>query len=186
MEQLIALRSIPGMKVFRPADGRETVAAWKSALTGTSPTALVLSRQALSQYAGSGDEAMKGGYILEDSEGTPDVLLLASGSEVALCVAAKAELEKEGIKARVVSMPCMEEFEKQPREYREQVLPSAVKARVCVEAGSPYSWYRYAGEQGRLVTMTTFGASAPAAALFEKFGFTAENVVRAAKESLGK
>ncbi len=186
VEQLIALRSIPGMKVFRPADGRETVAAWKSALTGTSPTALVLSRQALSQYAGSGDEAMKGGYILEDSEGTPDVLLLASGSEVALCVAAKAELEKEGIKARVVSMPCMEEFEKQPREYREQVLPSAVKARVCVEAGSPYSWYRYAGEQGRLVTMTTFGASAPAAALFEKFGFTAENVVRAAKESLGK
>ena len=186
VEQLIALGSIPNMKVYRPADGKETAAAWISALTGTAPTALVLTRQNLPQYAGSGLIALKGGYVLEDCDGTPDVLLIASGSEVEQCVGAKAKLAEEGIKARVVSMPCFEEFEKQSAEYKESVMPAAVKARVCVEAGSPYSWYKYAGDCGEIIGMSTFGASAPAAQLFKLFGFTVENVVEKAKASLAK
>ncbi len=186
VEQLIALRSIPNMKVYRPADGKETAAAWISALTGTSPTALVLTRQNLPQYENSGLEALKGGYVLEDCGGTPDVLLIASGSEVEQCVGAKAKLAEEGIKARVVSMPCFEEFEKQSEKYKESVIPSSVKARVCVEAGSPYSWYKYAGDKGEIIAMNTFGASGPAPRLFEKFGFTVENVVEKAKLSLAK
>ena len=186
IEQLIMLRSIPGMKVYRPADGKETAAAWVSAMTGNQPTVLALTRQSLPQYAGSGKEALKGGYVLEDCEGTPDVLLIASGSEVELCVKAKAMLLEEGIQARVVSMPCIEEFEKQSEEYKQSILPATVKARVCVEAGSPYSWYRYAGDNGEVIAMDTFGASAPAAALFAHFGFTAENVAQKAKDSLAK
>ncbi len=186
VEQLIALRSIPNMKVFRPADGKETAAAWISALSGTSPTALVLTRQDLPQYKGSGLAALKGGYVLEDCSGKPDLLLIASGSEVELCMKAKERLETEGIAARVVSMPCMEEFEKQSPAYQESVLPAEVKARVCVEAGSPYSWYKYAGDKGEIVGMTTFGASAPAKLLFEKFGFTVDNVIEKAKLSLNK
>ncbi len=186
VEQLIALRSIPNMKVYRPADGKETAAAWISALKGTAPTALVLTRQNLPQYANSGINALKGGYILEDCAGTPDILLIASGSEVELCVKAKAELEKEGVKARVISMPCFEEYEKQSAEYKESVMPSSVKARVCVEAGSPYSWYKYAGDKGEIVAMSTFGASGPAAELFKLFGFTVENVVVKAKTALKK
>ena len=186
VEQLISLRSIPGMKVYRPADGKETAAAWISALTGTQPTALVLTRQNLPQYENSGLAALKGGYVLEDAEGTPDVLLIGTGSEVELCVKAKALLAEKNVKARVVSMPCIEEFEKQTAEYKESVLPSAVKARVCVEAGSPYSWYKYAGDDGEIVGMTTFGASAPANLLFEKFGFTAENVAEKAMASIAK
>ena len=186
VEQLIALRSIPNMKVYRPADGKETAAAWISALKGTAPTALVLTRQNLPQYANSGINALKGGYILEDCAGTPDILLIASGSEVELCVKAKAELEKEGVKARVIYMPCFEEYEKQSAEYKESVMPSSVKARVCVEAGSPYSWYKYAGDKGEIVAMSTFGASGPAAELFKLFGFTVENVVAKAKTALKK
>ena len=177
VEQLIALRSIPNMKVYRPADGKETAAAWISALSGTAPTALVLTRQSLPQYENSGLDALKGGYVLKDCTGAPDLLLIASGSEVELCVKAQEELAKENIKARVVSMPCIEEFEKQNTEYKESVIPSSVKARVCVEAGSPYSWYKYAGEKGEIVAMSTFGASAPAPQLFKLFGFTVENVV---------
>lgn len=186
VEQLIALRSIPNMKVYRPADGKETAAAWISALSGTAPTALVLTRQNLPQYERSGAEALKGGYILEDCEGTPDVLLIASGSEVEQCVGAKAKLAEEGIKARVISMPCFEEYEKQSEEYKESVMPSSVKARVCVEAGSPYSWYKYAGDKGEIIGMSTFGASAPAPLLFKQFGFTVDNVVEKAKKSLAK
>lgn len=186
VEQLIALRSIPNMKVYRPADGKETAAAWISALKGTAPTALVLTRQNLPQYERSGLEALKGGYVLEDCEGTPDVLLIASGSEVEQCVGAKAKLAEEGIKARVISMPCFEEYEKQSEEYKESVMPSSVKARVCVEAGSPYSWYKYAGEKGEIIGMSTFGASGPAPLLFKHFGFTVENVVEKAKKSLSK
>lgn len=186
VEQLIGLRSIPNLKVYRPADGKETAAAWISALTGSAPTALVLSRQNVPQYAGSGLAALKGGYVLEDCEGTPDVLLIATGSEVEPCVGAKAELAKEGIKTRVISMPCFEEFEKQSEEYKESVLPSAVKARVCVEAASPYSWYKYAGDKGEIIAMNTFGACGPAPALFKKFGFTVENVVEKAKKTLAK
>jgi transketolase len=186
VEQLISLRSIPGAKVFRPADGKETAAAWISAITGSEPTALVLTRQNLPQYDGSGLQALKGGYVLEDCEGTPDVLLIASGSEVELCVKAKKELLERGVKARVVSMPCIEEFEKQDEEYKQSVIPAQVKARVCVEAGTPYSWYRYAGDAGEIVAMTTFGASAPAGILFKEFGFTVENVVEKAEKSLAK
>ena len=174
------------MKVYRPADGKETAAAWISALNGSAPTALVLSRQNLPQYANSGLEALKGGYILQDADGTPDLLLIASGSEVELCVKAREELQKEGIKARVVSMPCIEDFEKQSAQYKESVIPSSVKARVCVEAGSPYSWYKYAGDKGEIVGMNTFGASGPANELFKRFGFTVENVVEKAKLSLNK
>ena len=184
VEQLISLRSIPNMKVYRPADGKETTAAWISAMTGTAPTALVLTRQNLPQYETSGLAALKGGYVLEDCEGTPDVLLIASGSEVELCVKAKAALAEKGVKARVVSMPCIEEYEKQSAEYKESVIPSAVKARVCVEAGSPYSWYRYAGDKGEIVAMDTFGASAPAGKLFEKFGFTVDKVVEKAYKTI--
>ncbi len=186
VEQLIALRSIPNMKVYRPADGKETAAAWISALSGTAPTALVLTRQNLPQYKNSGLDALKGGYVLKDCTGAPDLLLIASGSEVELCVKAQEELAKENIKARVVSMPCIEEFEKQNKEYKESVIPSSVKARVCVEAGSPYSWYKYAGEKGEIVAMSTFGASAPAPQLFKLFGFTVENVVEKAKLTLKK
>lgn len=150
------------MKVYRPCDGRETAAAWISALTGTSPTALVLSRQTLPMFENTGEGALKGGYILSDSEKkTPDVILIASGSEVQLCMEAQKNLKADHIDARVVSMPCIEEFEKQSAAYRESVLPSAVRARVCVEAGSPYSWYRYAGLDGEIVGMTTFGRERP-------------------------
>ena len=186
IEQLIMLRSIPGLKVYRPADGKETAAAWVSAMSGSEPTVLVLSRQNLPQYANSGKQALKGGYVLEDCEGTPDVLLMGTGSEVELCVKAKTALAEQGVKARVVSMPCFEEFEKQSAEYKESVLPASVKARVCVEAGCPYSWYKYAGDNGETVCMTSFGASAPAGVLFPHFGFTVENVVEKALASINK
>ena len=180
------LRSIPGMKVYRPADGKETAAAWVSALSGNEPTAIVLTRQALPQYENSGKEALKGGYVLEDCEGTPDLLLIASGSEVELCLQAKAALVHLGVNARVVSMPCFEEFEKQTDEYKESVLPSAIKARVCVEAGSSYSWYKYAGSTGEILAMDTFGASGPAKVLFQEFGFTLENLLAKALKTIEK
>ena len=186
IEQLIMLRSVPGLKVYRPADGKETAAAWVSALTGNEPTVLALTRQSLPQYANSGKAALKGGYVLEDCEGAPDVILMGTGSEVELCVKAKETLSSQGVKARVVSMPCFEEFEKQSAEYKESVIPSAVKARVGVEAGSSYSWYKYVGDCGELVCMDTFGASAPAGKLFEHFGFTVENVVAKALSSVEK
>ena len=186
VEQLIMLRSIPGLKVYRPADGKETAAAWVSALSGNEPTVLALTRQNLPQYEGSGKQALNGGYVLEDCEGTPDVLLMGSGSEVELCVKAKAVLAEQGVKARVVSMPCFEEFDKQTVEYKESVLPASVKARVAVEAGSSYSWYKYAGSCGEMVCMDTFGASAPAGKLFAHFGFTVENVVEKALASIEK
>ena len=186
VEQLIMLRSIPGLKVYRPADGKETAAAWVSALSGNEPTVLVLTRQNLPQYENSGKEALKGGYVLEDCEGAADVLLIATGSEVELCVKAKAALAEKGVNARVVSMPCMEEFEKQSEEYKASVLPKDVKARVCVEAGSPYSWYKYAGDNGEIVAMNSFGASGPAGVLFPHFGFTVDNVVEKALASMEK
>lgn len=184
VEQLVMLRSVPGLKVYRPADGKETAAAWVSALSGNEPTVLVLTRQNLPQYENSGKIALQGGYVLEDCEGTPDVLLIASGSEVELCVKAKAVLAEKGVKARVISMPCFEEYEKQSDEYKASVMPAAVKARVCVEAACPYSWYKYAGDNGELVCMTSFGASAPAGKLFERYGFTVENVVAKALKSI--
>ena len=184
VEQLIALRSIPNIKVFRPCDGKETVAAYVSAFTQNSPTVLVLSRQNLNQYKTSGMKALAGGYVLDDCKGTPDVILIGTGSEIDLCTGAKKILEDEGKKVRVVSMPSMEEFERQTPEYREYVLPKAVKARVCVEAASHFAWYKYSRDFGEVIAMHSFGTSGPANVLFEHFGFTKENVAEAARRSI--
>ncbi|MBE5742183.1 MAG: transketolase [Clostridiales bacterium] len=187
VEQLIGLRSIPNMKVFRPADGKETAYAWISALTGTSPTCLVLTRQNLPQYDNSNIDALKGAYILADSnKETPDAILLASGSEVELIMKAKEELAKQNIDVRVVSVPCIEEFEKQSQEYKDKILPKTVRARVAVEMATPDSWYKYVGLDGKVIGMTTFGASAPFGDLLKKFGFTVENVVNTVKEVINK
>ena len=168
--------------MIRPCDSVETAAAWYCAITSKkTPTALVLSRQNLEPVSGTSREALKGGYVLDDCEGTPDLILMASGSEVGLVVKAKAELEKEGRKVRVVSMPCMELFEAQSPEYKESVLPGTVRRRVAVEALNGLSWGRYVGLDGAMVTMDGFGASGPAGVLFEHFGFTVENVVRVAQ-----
>ena len=184
IEQLISLRSIPGMKVFRPADGKETAAAWVSSLRGNQPTAIVLSRQSLPQYEGSGRSALKGGYVLEDCEGDADVLLIASGSEVEICVKAKAVLADKGVQARVVSMPCLEVFDAQNQAYKDNILPKNVKARVCVEAGTPHSWYKYAGDCGEIIAMNSFGACGSPSVLFPHYGFTVENVVEKALQSI--
>ncbi len=183
IEQLAMLRSLPNFHVFRPADATETAAAWYSAVTSKrTPTALVLTRQNLPQLAGSSKEALKGGYILEDSnKEVPDVILIASGSEVELALGAKAELIKDGIDVRVVSMPCMDLFEEQTAEYQESVIPKAVRKRVAIEALSDFGWGKYVGLDGAYVTMHGFGASAPAKQLFEKFGFTVEHVVSVVK-----
>ena len=178
IEQLAMLRAMPNLRVFRPCDATETSAAWLTAASSEkTPTALVLTRQNLAPITGSSREALKGGYVIDDCEGTPEVILIASGSEVELAVKAKAELEAEGTKVRVVSMPCMELFEEQSAEYREAVLPKAVRKRVAIEALSDFGWGKYVGLDGAYVCMKSFGASAPAAKLFEKFGFTVENVV---------
>lgn len=184
IEQLAMFRAMPNFNVFRPADATETAAGWYFALSNNSaPTALVLSRQNLAQLPGSSKEALKGGYIVDDStKEVPDAILLASGSEVELAVNAKKELTKEGIDVRVVSMPCMELFEKQPKEYRESVLPLEVRRRVAIEAASDFGWGKYVGLDGKCITMKSFGASAPAPKLFEKFGFTIENVVKEVKD----
>ena len=186
IEQLAMLRSMPNFHVFRPADATETIASWYSAVTSMeTPTALVLTRQNLPQLAGSSKEALKGAYILEDSaKATPDAIIIASGSEVSLAVEAKAELAKDGVDVRVVSMPSMDVFEEQSEEYKESVLPKSVRARVAVEALGDFGWGKYVGLDGKTVTMKGFGASAPAATLFKKFGFTTENVVAAVKEVL--
>ena len=186
IEQLAMLRAMPNFHVFRPADATETIAAWYSAVTSKeTPTALVLTRQNLPQLAGSSMEALKGAYILADSDKeTPDAIIIATGSEVSLAVDAKAELAKEGVDVRVVSMPCMDIFEEQPDEYKEKILPKNVRARVAVEALIDYGWGKYVGLDGKCVCMTGFGASAPAAALFKKYGFTTENVVAAVKSVL--
>lgn len=182
IEQLAMLRSLPNFNVFRPCDAVETAAAWYSAVTSQrTPTALVLTRQNLAPVAGSSREALKGGYVIDDCEGTPEVILMATGSEVALAVEAKAVLAAEGMKVRVVSMPCMELFEQQSKEYKESVLPKDVRKRVAIEALSDFGWGKYVGLDGEYVTMKSFGASGPAAVLFKHFGFTVENVVATVK-----
>lgn len=181
IEQLAALRSLPNFTVFRPCDKVETSAAWMYAATSKeTPTALVLTRQNLPEMPGSSKEALKGGYIIDDSsKAVPDAIIIASGSEVSLAVEAKAELAKKDIDVRVVSMPSMDLFEEQSAEYRESVLPDAVRKRVAVEALSDFGWYRYVGLDGAVVSMKGFGASGPAAELFKKFGLTTEAVVKA-------
>ena len=186
VEQLVMLRSIPGMQVFRPADWSETAAGWYHAITSkNSPVTLVLTRQNLPQLVGSSREALKGGYILQDSEKeTPDAILIATGSEVSVAVGAAELLRGKGIDVRVVSMPCVELFEEQSAEYKEKVLPAAVRKRVAVEAGSSYSWGKYVGLDGATVTIDTFGASAPAGVLFKNFGFTPEHVAEVTESIL--
>ena len=184
IEQLAEFRAMPNFNVFRPADATETIAAWYSAVTSEeTPTALVLTRQNLPQLAGSSKKALKGGYVVADSsKETPDAILIASGSEVSLSIEAKEALAKEGVDVRVVSMPCMDIFEKQSDEYKEKVLPKTVRARVAVEALSEFGWGKYVGLDGKTVCLDRFGASAPADVLFKEFGFTVENVVKAVKE----
>lgn len=184
IEQLAMLRSLPNFNTFRPADARETIAAWYAAMVSKStPTAIVLTRQNLPQLDGSGKKALKGAYIIKEaSKSTPDMILIASGSEVSLAVEAAKELEKDNISTRVVSMPCMDVFETQSKEYKEEVLPKTVRKRVAIEALSSFGWDRYTGLDGRVISMNSFGASAPQDLLFKKFGFTKENVVATAKE----
>jgi len=186
IEQLAMLRALPNFTVFRPADATETIAAWYYAITSTkTPTALVLTRQNLPQLAGSSKDALKGAYVVSDSKkSTPDAIIIASGSEVELGLNAQAELSKEGVDVRVVSMPSMDLFEAQSDAYKESVLPKSVRARVAVEALSDFGWGKYVGLDGATVTMKGFGASAPAGTLFKKFGFTTENVVKTVKSVL--
>ena len=186
VEQLISLRAIPGMMVIRPGDANEVAEAWKVALQEhDKPVSLILSRQGLptidrSTYAPAAGLA-RGAYVLGDCEGTPQVILIGTGSEVSLCVGAYEALKQEGVRARVVSMPSWELFESQDDGYRQSVLPDAVTARLVVEQGSSMGWDRYAGPGGAVIAMHTFGASAPAAALQKKFGFTPEKVLEAAR-----
>lgn len=180
IEQMAMLRAMPNFHVFRPCDETETECAWYSALTSKkTPTALVLTRQNLTPMEGSSREALKGGYVIDDCEGTPDLIFIASGSEVELAVNAKKLLADR--KVRVVSMPCMDLFEEQSSEYKESVLPKSVRKRVAVEALSDFGWGRYVGLDGACVTMTGFGASGPANQLFEHFGFTADHVAEVAR-----
>ena len=184
VEQLAAFRSLPDFTVFRPCDRTETAAAWMYAVENEcGPTGLVLTRQNLPQIEGSSKDALKGGYVIADSDkATPDAIIIASGSEVSLAVNAKEELKKYSIDVRVVSMPSMELFDKQSVEYKESVLPNAVRKRVAVEALSDFGWYKYVGLDGKVIAMEGFGASGPAATLFEHFGFTVDNVVKTVKE----
>lgn len=186
IEQLAMLRAMPNFYVYRPADATECAAAWYFATNKKdAPTALVLSRQNLPQLDGSSQEALKGGYILEDSvKDTPDAIIIATGSEVSLAVEAKKELAAEDIDVRVVSMPCMDLFEDQPDEYKNAVLPKNITARVGVEALSEFGWGRYIGINGEFVGMKSFGASAPGSQLFEHFGITKDAVVAAVKKTL--
>lgn len=185
IEHLTMLRSIPNIKVFRPADAKETAAAYESAWTGKRPTAIVTSRQPLRQLDETSTDALYGGYVLSDSEKeVPDVILISNGSELALALDAKEALKNENIDARVVSMPCMELFDIQKQGYRESVLPSAVRARVAIEAGRSMPWYKYVGIDGEFCCIDRFGMSAPANVMFEVSGFTTENVVKLAKKAI--
>jgi transketolase len=190
IEHLAALRAIPGLAVVRPADANETVWAWQAALEQQSgPVALALTRQNVPVLPGTEaglarDGVRRGGYVLADAPSAPEVVLMATGSEVQLALGAQRALAGAGVAARVVSMPCLEWFADQPQAYRDQVLPPDVRARVAVEAGVPLSWYRWVGDAGRIVGLDHFGASADQETLFRQFGLTVESVVAAAHASL--
>jgi transketolase len=191
IEHLATLRAIPGLDTIRPGDANEVAAAWKVALSHTNePTALIFSRQAIptldrEKYA-SADGLEKGGYILGDCEGEPDVILIGTGSELPMVVAAHEKLTAEGVKSRVVSMPSWYLFEKQDDAYREEVFPDAVRARLAVEQAGSMGWDRYVGHDGGTITMSTFGASAPLAKLQEKYGFTVDNICAVARKLIEK
>ncbi|HHF2888334.1 TPA: transketolase [Vibrio diabolicus] len=188
VEQMASLRLTPNMSTWRPCDQVESAVAWKLAIERKdAPTALIFSRQNLAQQERDAEQVAdiaKGGYILKDCEGKPELILIATGSEVELAVEAAAQLTAEGKKVRVVSMPSTDAFDKQDAAYREAVLPSDVTARIAIEAGIADFWYKYVGFDGRIIGMTSFGESAPAGELFKMFGFTTENVVNTAKELL--
>ncbi|MDE0573150.1 transketolase [Demequina sp. B12] len=189
IEHLAALRAIPGLDVVRPADANETAQAWRGILERHDrPAGIILTRQGVPTFdrstVASAEGVLRGGYVLSDVDGTPDVLLVGTGSEVQYALAAQELLAQDGIKARVISMPCREWFNEQDDEYRSAVLPSEVKARVVIEAGIAQSWYDLAGDAGRIISIEHYGASADANLLFEKYGFTAQNVADKARESL--
>lgn len=188
IEHLAALRSIPNLTVFRPADSKETAAGWYAALTRKdSPTALVLTRQNLPQLSEVGEKALKGGYILLDLEKkSPDIILMASGSEVQLVYEAGKLLLEKGIAARVVSIPSWEIFEEQSEDYKASVLPKNVRTRIAVEAGASFGWHKYTGMDGEVISIDNFGESAPAEELFKKYGFTVDNVVSKALNLMNK
>ena len=191
IEQLISLRSIPNILVIRPADANETAQAWRVALEHKDgPVVLVFTRQGLTildqKKYGKATQLEKGAYILSDSEKTPEIILIATGSEVELVLSAQAKLAEEGINARVVSMPSWELFEKQDAAYKEKVLPKKIRKRLAVETGSPLGWHKYVTDEGDIIAMTTFGESAPADELYKVFGFTVENVINKAKALLNK
>ncbi|MCD6585833.1 MAG: transketolase [Desulfobacteraceae bacterium] len=191
VEHLTSLRMIPDLTVIRPADATETAAAWRHAIKSTDkPTALILSRQKLpvidrSQYPSS-NLLENGAYVLLDSDGTPDVILMASGSEVSISLEAAEKLVKKDVAVRVVSMPSWELFDKMPQAYKDKILPPAVKARVAVEAGLPLGWEKYTGDGGTIIGISTFGASAPGATVLKNFGFTADNIVETALKVAGR
>jgi transketolase len=195
IEHIASLRAIPDLLVIRPADGNETSGAYKVAIetargmkfgNKTLPSLLALSRLAQPNLPNTSIEGVaKGAYILSDSDGTPDLILIGTGSETQLCVKAAEQLRGEGKKVRVVSMPCWELFEAQDADYRESVLPKAVTKRLSVEAGTSFGWSKYTGSEGGSVSIDTFGASAPGPVCMENFGFTVDNVVAKAKELLG-
>ena len=185
IEQLANLRTTPNMSVWRPCDNVESAVAWKSAIEKQNgPTSLVFSRQNLPHQARSDEQVQaisRGAYILKDCEGEPSVIVLATGSEVSISLAAVESLQAEGVKARLVSIPCVDVFEAQDAEYQEQVLPNAVRQRIAVEAGGVDYWHKLVGLDGKVIGMRTFGESAPGALLMEHFGFTAENIVATAR-----
>ncbi|MBQ9274362.1 MAG: transketolase [Succinivibrio sp.] len=185
IEQVSSMRLIPNLDTWRPCDMVETAAAWTSMLSRKNgPGDIVLTRQTLEQMPRTDEQVkdiLKGGYILKDCEGTPDIILLASGSEVALCYHAAEKLAQEGKKVRVVSMPCVEAFDRQDAAYQEKVLPKQCRARLAVEAGSTALWRKYVGLDGKVIGLDHYGASAPAGKLFERYGFTVDNVVNTAK-----
>jgi transketolase len=188
VEQLVSLRAVPGLLVFRPADANEVVETWRLVIAlRHEPAVLVLSRQALPtldrNVLGPASGVARGAYVLAEADGgNPEVILLATGSEVHLALAARDELQAGGIGARVVSMPCWELFDRQPQAYRDEVLPPSVRARVSVEQASTLGWDRYVGDGGAVIGMHTFGASAPLKQLLTKFGFTPDRVAEVARE----
>ena len=195
VEHLMALRAVPNLTVLRPADGNETAQAWQVALESDGPTVLALTRQNVPNLEVPADSVKRGGYVIadvndandtNDSSPEPDVILVATGSEVALCLAARDELQSGGTKVRVVSLPSFELFEAQDAQYRESVLPASVTARVTVEAGATLGWERYAGDGGEIIGLDDFGASAPGDVVMKEFGFTVERVVEAARRALGR
>jgi transketolase len=190
IEHLAGLRAVPGLTVIRPADGNETVEAWAFAVQHNGPTLFVLTRQVVPHLDRSGAKdagVARGAYILAEAEGgSPDVILIGTGSEVSLCVAAREKLKNLGVKARVVSMPSWSLFEAQDESYRESVLPRSIKKRVTVEAASPIGWHRWAGDEGTVIGVERYGASAPGQDVLDHLGFTVDHVTAAALRLLGK